>query len=167
VPSPEPLEIVESRVIRALLDAGVVVIALGGGGVPVVRCGLRLESVEAVVDKDLASALLAIDLDVDVFAMVTDVDAVYLDFGTANAQRLDAVSLRELRWYTEDGHFPPGTMGPKVEAARRFVTVTGREAIITSPDRLLAALAGEAGTRVLPETGFGFAWRAAESVRAV
>jgi carbamate kinase len=167
VPSPEPLEIVESRVIRALLDAGVVVIALGGGGVPVIRYGSRLESVEAVVDKDLASALLAIELDVDVFAMVTDVDGVYLGFGTADAQRLDAVSLRELRWYTEDGQFPPGTMGPKVEAARRFVTVTGREAIVTSPDRLLAALAGEAGTRVLPETGLGFAWRAATSVGAV
>jgi carbamate kinase len=167
VPSPEPLEIVESPVIRALLDAGVVVIALGGGGVPVVRCGPGFESVEAVVDKDLASALLAIELEVDVFAMLTDVDGVYLDFGTADAQRLDAVSVRELRWYVEDGHFPPGTMGPKVEAARRFVTVTGREAIVTSPDRLLAALAGEAGTRVVPETGFGFAWRAAASVRAV
>jgi carbamate kinase len=165
VPSPEPLEIVESPVIRALLDAGVVVIALGGGGVPVVRCGPLLESVEAVVDKDLASALLAIELEVDVFAMLTDVDGIYLDFGTAEARRLDAVSLGELRWYAEEGQFPPGTMGPKVEAARRFVTVTGREAIVTSPERLLGALAGQGGTRVLPRAGAGFAWRAAAAVQ--
>jgi len=152
VPSPEPLDIVEEPVIRALVDAGVVVIALGGGGVPVVRCGARYEGVEAVVDKDLASALLAARLGVDLFVMLTGVDGIYLDFATPMARRLRDVTAAELRRHAAEGQFPPGTMGPKVEAARRFVTAGAGEAIVTSPDRLLAALEGEAGTRVFHET---------------
>jgi carbamate kinase len=152
VPSPEPVEIVEEHAIRALLDAGVVTIALGGGGVPVTRRGARLEGVEAVVDKDLASALLAVHLGVDVFVLATDVDRVYVDFGRPTARGLTTVETDELRRFAADGHFPAGTMGPKVEAALRFIDAGGSEAIVTSPARLAAAFEGhDEGTHILRE----------------
>jgi carbamate kinase len=150
VPSPEPLEIVEERVIRTLVDAGVVVIALGGGGIPVVRRNGRLESVEAVVDKDLASALLAIDLGVDVLVMATDVDRIYVDFARPDARGLGTVTAGELGQLAAEGQFPAGTMGPKVEAARRFVAAGGSEAIVASSERLAAALSARVeGTHVV------------------
>jgi carbamate kinase len=150
VPSPEPLAVVEKRAIRALLDAGVLVIALGGGGVPVVQRGRRLEGVEAVIDKDLASALLAIHLGVRVLAMVTDVDRIYVNFARPEARGLGTVTPDELRRFAAGGHFPPGTMGPKVEAALRFIAAGGSEVIVTSPDRLLAAIEGhDEGTRIV------------------
>jgi carbamate kinase len=150
VASPEPLAIVEERAIRALLDAGVLVIALGGGGVPVVQRGGRLEGVEAVIDKDLASALLAIHLRVRVLALVTDVDRVYVNFAQPDARGLATVTPDELRRLASGGHFPPGTMGPKVEAAERFIAAGGSEVIVTSPDRLLAAIEGhDEGTHVV------------------
>jgi carbamate kinase len=150
VPSPEPLAIVEERAIRALLDAGVLVIALGGGGVPVVQRGGRLEGVEAVIDKDLASALLAIHLGVRVLAMVTDVDRVYVNFARPDARGLGTVTPDELRRLSSGGHFPPGTMGPKVQAALQFIAAGGSEAIVTSPDRLLAAIERhDEGTRIV------------------
>ena len=152
VASPEPLEIVEEPVIRTLVEAGVVVITLGGGGIPVVRNGHRLTGVEAVVDKDLASALLAIRLQVDRFVLLTDVDRIYLDFGSPHARGLDDATCDELRHFAAAGHFPPGTMGPKVEAVRRFVSASGRAAIVTSIDTLDLALAGRAGTHVTADT---------------
>ncbi len=148
VASPEPLEIVEEPVIRTLVETNVVVITLGGGGIPVVRNGHCLRGVEAVVDKDLASALLATRLQVDRFVLSTDVDRIYLNYGSAIAQGLDEVTADDLRRYAAAGHFPTGTMGPKVDAALRFVDTGGREAIVTSYDRLGAALEGRAGTRV-------------------
>lgn len=148
VPSPEPLEIVEESVIRTLLGEGVVVIALGGGGVPVVRDAQGLRGVEAVVDKDLSSALLAAQLSADRFVLATDVDRVYLDFGTAHGQGLDEVAADDLRRYAGAGHFPPGSMGPKIEAALRFVEGTGGEAIVASFGQVRTALAGRAGTRI-------------------
>jgi carbamate kinase len=148
VASPEPREIVEEPVIRTLVDADVVVITLGGGGIPVVRNGHRLTGVEAVVDKDLASALLATRLHVDRLVLSTDVERIYVNYGTPTARGLDDVSAEELRGYAAAGHFPPGTMGPKVEAALRFVDAGGPQAIVTSCDRLRAALQGRAGTRV-------------------
>jgi carbamate kinase len=150
VPSPEPLGIIEERAIRALFEAGVLVIALGGGGVPVVQRGGRLEGVEAVIDKDLASALLAIRLGVHVLAMVTDVDRIYVNFARPDARGLGIVTPDELRRLASAGHFPPGTMGPKVEATVRFIEAGGSEVIVTSPDRLLAAIeGGDEGTRVV------------------
>jgi carbamate kinase len=150
VPSPEPLEIVEETAIGTLVEAGTVVIALGGGGVPVIRRGRHLQGVEAVIDKDLASALLAIHLGVEVFVLSTDVDRIYADFGRPDARGLGEVTADQLRDLATRGHFPPGTMGPKVEAALRFVAAGGREAIVTSPDRIAAALAGaDQGTRVV------------------
>jgi carbamate kinase len=148
VPSPQPIDIVEESVIRTLADAGVVVITLGGGGIPVVRHGSTLSGVEAVVDKDLASALLAIRLPVDLFVMSTDVDCIYLDYGSRTARGLTAVTAEELRRYAAAGQFPPGSMGPKVKAALKFVEAGGRRAIVTSPGRLLSALDGLAGTHV-------------------
>jgi carbamate kinase len=150
VPSPEPLEIVEEQGIRNLFEAGMLVIALGGGGVPVIRRGRHLEGVEAVIDKDLASALLAIHLGVDVLVLSTDVDRIYADFGRPGARGLGTVTADQLRDLATRRHFPPGTMGPKVEAALRFVAAGGREAIVTSADRIAAALAGaDQGTRVV------------------
>jgi carbamate kinase len=148
VASPEPLEIVEERAIRSLLEANAVVITLGGGGIPVVRHGHRLTSVEAVVDKDLASALLASRLRADRLVLSTDVDRVYLDFGTPAARGLDDVTAGDLRRAAADGQFPPGTMGPKVDAALRFVDAGGGEAIIAASDQLDLAFTGRAGTHV-------------------
>ena len=150
VASPEPLAIVETPAIAALVESGIVVIALGGGGIPVVQRDGRLAGVEAVVDKDLGSALLATHLGADVLLMTTDVDRVYTDFGRPTALGLGGVSARQLRQLAAAGHFPAGTMGPKVEAALRFVGEGGREAIVTSPDRMAAALIGaDEGTHVV------------------
>ena len=149
VPSPEPLRVVEEPAIRALVDANVIVITLGGGGVPVVQGSRGLAGVEAVVDKDLASSLLATRLRLDRFVLATDVEGIYLDFATPRARRLDEVTSDDLRRYAALGQFPAGTMGPKVEAALRFVEAGGSDAIVTSYDRLNLALQGRAGTRVL------------------
>jgi len=149
VPSPEPLEIIEEPIIRALIDANVVVVTLGGGGIPVVRNARALTGVDAVVDKDLASALLATRLQVDRFVLATDVDRIYLDFGTAHTRGLDEITAADLRRFAAAGQFPSGTMGPKVDAALRFVESVGRDAIVCSLDQLAAAVAGRAGTRIV------------------
>lgn len=148
VASPEPLEIVEEPAIRALLDTGTIVITLGGGGMAVAgRAGCR-RSVEAVIDKDLSSALLATRLRVDRLVLLTDVDRIYLDFAQPTARGLDRVTPAELRHYQAAGQFPPGTMGPKVEAALRFAEATGRPVVVSSIERLSEALRGRAGTLV-------------------
>ena len=130
VPSPKPLCIREIRPIEWLLEKGTLVICAGGGGIPVVRGpgGRTVSGVEAVIDKDLASGLLARDLAADRFIMVTDVGGVYLDYGKPGARILEATNPGELREYRH--HFPPGSMGPKVDAACEFVEKTGREAVI-------------------------------------
>jgi carbamate kinase len=138
-------------VIRTLFDSGVIVITLGGGGIPVVRDGHTVTGIEAVVDKDLASALLAVRLQVDLLVISTDVDRIYLDFGSPSARGLDTVSAPDLRRYAAAGHFPPGTMGPKVEAVLRFVEAGGRQAIVTSHDQLIPALQGRTGTHVFAD----------------
>ena len=151
VPSPEPVEIVELEVIRSLMQRGVLVIACGGGGIPVVRCGDGLKGIEAVIDKDRASALLASNLGVDIFAISTDVDAVYLDYKKPAQRKLSNVTASELGQYLQAGHFPAGNMGPKVESALRFLKVGGKEVIITSYEYLTEAIAGRAGTHVLQD----------------
>jgi hypothetical protein len=144
------MEIVEEPAIRALMKARVVVIAAGGGGVPVARCDGRLEGVDAVVDKDLASALLATRLRVDTLAMCTDVDRIYLNCARADARGLGQVTTNELRRLAADGRFPAGTMGPKVDASLQFIAAGGSEVIVTSPDRLVAAIEGrDQGTHVM------------------
>jgi carbamate kinase len=151
VASPEPLEILEEPVIRTLLDSGCHVITLGGGGVPVVRKGPRLEGVDAVIDKDLSSALLANNLRADLFVILTDVDGIYLDFATAAARRLESVGAEELRAHMEAGHFAPGSMEPKVEAVLRFIESGGARAVVALPEHMADALAGSAGTNVYGE----------------
>ena len=151
VPSPEPVEILELDVIRYLLDRGVLVIACGGGGIPVVWKDGRLQGVEAVIDKDRASALLASRLDVDLFLISTDTDYVYLNYKKPTQEPILLASPAALREYADAGHFPPGNMGPKVESVLRFVTREKREAIITSAENLCRAVAGFTGTRVVFE----------------
>ena len=151
VPSPEPVEIVELEVIRDLLEAGKLVIACGGGGIPVVRHNGQLKGVEAVIDKDRASALLACQLGVEIFAISTDTDYVYLNYKGANQQRLTTVTATDMEAHFRDGHFPPGNMGPKVESALRFLHAGGHEVIITSYEHLCDAIHGSAGTRILQD----------------
>jgi carbamate kinase len=151
VPSPEPVEIIELDVIRDLLGQGVLVIACGGGGIPVAWRDGRLQGVEAVIDKDRASALLASRLDVDLFVISTDTDYVYLDYKKPMQRPLRTVSPGALQEYAGAGYFPPGNMGPKIESVLRFVTCEGREAIITSAENLYRAVARSAGTHVILE----------------
>lgn len=146
VPSPEPRRILEIDTIRLLIKAGALVICGGGGGIPVARRGPAIHGVEAVIDKDLAAALLASDLDADALLLLTDVDGVYEDFGTPAARRVIEASPEELRRRP----FPPGSMGPKVEAACRFVERTGRFAGIGRLEDGPAIVAGRAGTIVRP-----------------
>ena len=146
VPSPRPVAIVESAVIGQILELGVTVIAAGGGGIPVVERAGRLEGVEAVVDKDLATAMLAIATDADQLVLVTGVPGVYLDYEKDDQCLLREVHPDELEAYAGAGHFPAGSMGPKVEAAIQFVQATGRRASICQPGDLLDAIDGKAGT---------------------
>ena len=151
VPSPQPRRIIEVDTIRRMLDLGVVVIAAGGGGIPVVERDGQLRGVEAVVDKDLATLMLALEVGAQSLVLVTGVEGVYKDFGTKRAQLLRRATVGQLRTLAAQGHFPPGTMGPKVEAAAAFAERTGRQAIICLPADLPAALAGAAGTQITGE----------------
>ncbi|HZV52164.1 MAG TPA: carbamate kinase [Candidatus Dormibacteraeota bacterium] len=149
VPSPEPLALVEADAIGALLEAGFVVIAAGGGGVPVVRRDDRLVGAEAVIDKDLAAQRLASSVGARVLIMITAVDQVQVDYGTPRARPLREISAEEAQSYLTAGQFPAGSMGPKVSAAVRFLAGGGELAVITSPDHILEALRGEHGTRIV------------------
>ena len=151
VPSPEPIDIVELEVIRDLVEQGVLVIACGGGGIPVVWKNGRLQGVEAVIDKDRASALLASRLGVTLFVISTDIDYVYLDYKKPTQRALDRVGVTELDEYARAGHFPPGNMGPKIESVLRFLRRGGKEAIITSCENLCPAVVGCAGTHMFPD----------------
>jgi carbamate kinase len=148
VPSPEPLELVEEEVVADLLGRGVLVIAAGGGGIPVVRTPDGLRGIEAVIDKDRVSALLAARLRVDTFVISTDADRVYLDYRRRTQRPLRQATAAEMRRHLEAGQFPPGNMGPKIESALRFLEAGGTEVIITSYEHLRAAVRGEAGTRI-------------------
>lgn len=151
VASPRPQSVVEIEVIRQMLELGVTVIAAGGGGIPVVEKGDALEGVEAVVDKDLATALLAADLGAERMVLVTGVAGVYTNFGSDQARLLSRTSPDELEILAGEGHFPAGTMGPKVEAAIWFVRATDRPAVICQPADLVGAIAGLAGTIISME----------------
>ncbi|MFB6354502.1 MAG: carbamate kinase [Halobacteriales archaeon] len=152
VPSPEPLGIVEEVPVKRLIDQRDLVICGGGGGVPVTRSEGTIEGHDAVVDKDLLSARLAQTLNADYLLMLTDVDAVYRDYGTDDEAPIDEIAAPELRELHEQGQFPAGSMGPKVEAACRFVDGQSRRdrtAIVAALDDAKAALEHEAGTRVV------------------
>ena len=151
VASPEPLEVVESEVIRSLLDMGVIVIAAGGGGIPVVRKNGCFRGVEAVVDKDLTNALLADQLDASIFVILTCVPNAYRFFNTVRQDPIERINVCDLRQLLNEGHFAPGSMRPKIEAAIRFASKPGRKTIICDPPSLDQALSGNAGTIVEPD----------------
>jgi carbamate kinase len=150
VASPKPVTIVEKREIKKLIGMGFVVICCGGGGIPVVREGRAFAGVDAVIDKDLASAKLAEEVGVDIFVIATEVEGVALHYGTAEQKFLRTLKIDEAAQYLEQGQFPPGSMGPKVEAAMQFIRNKGRRAVITSIERIEEAVEGKAGTEFIP-----------------
>jgi carbamate kinase len=151
VASPEPLEILDAPAVLALIEAGFVVVANGGGGIPHVRRpDGSLVGVEAVIDKDLGAALLAETTGAEVLVIATDVPHAVIRWGTPDAEPLGTLSVAQLRAYAAEGHFASGSMGPKVDAVCRFVEATGQRGVITSLDQITAAVAGDAGTVVVP-----------------
>ncbi|HSW18595.1 MAG TPA: carbamate kinase [Ramlibacter sp.] len=151
VPSPQPLRIVELDAMEALLAAGVIPITVGGGGIPVARDSSgRYHGVSAVIDKDLTSAMVASELGAQSLVMVTGVDRVAIDFGKPTQRAIDCMTAAEARRHQADGQFPPGSMGPKIDAALRYLERGGTEVIITSIECLPEALHGRAGTRIVP-----------------
>ncbi len=149
VPSPMPVEIIERLTVKGLVFQSIIVIAAGGGGIPVVReDDGDLAGVEAVIDKDLASSLLAQSIGADLLLICTAVERVALHYGKPEQRELSSMTVGEAKQYLSQGHFPPGSMGPKILAAIRFVEATGGEALITSPESMERALLGQTGTRV-------------------
>jgi carbamate kinase len=152
VPSPEPKHVCDISLIKALFEIGTIVIAGGGGGVPVIRHehGIR-SGVEAVIDKDLTSALMANVIGIETIMILTAVSKVAINFGKPDQRELDEVTVSEITALQAEGHFPEGSMGPKVEAAIRFIKGGGKRAIIAHLDEALPALKGETGTHVVPD----------------
>jgi carbamate kinase len=151
VASPVPMSILELDAVKSLLDSGFVVIAAGGGGIAVIEDAEgMLKGASAVIDKDLASSLLARQLGADLLVISTAVEKVCLNFGTPRQKDIDRMTLDEARQYVREGHFKPGSMLPKIQAVIDFLEGGGREAIITDPAHLGLALAGNAGTHVVP-----------------
>ncbi len=151
VPSPMPIEIVEQDAIEMLVRNGFSVVGVGGGGIPVIRNeNGNLEGIAAVIDKDNASSLLAINIKADVFIISTAVEKVYLNFNKPNQKALDKITVAEAKKYIEEGHFAKGSMLPKIQAIVRFLEAGGKEAIVTNPKSLERALKGETGTHIYP-----------------
>jgi len=149
VPSPQPLSIVASKTIKTLVDSGAIVIAAGGGGIPAyIDDKGRLEGLDAVVDKDLASVVLAREISAELLLILTTVDRVALNFGKENEKPIDTMTVAEAERYLSEGHFPPGSMRPKIKAALQFVKNGGKELIISSIENAGLALRGESGTRI-------------------
>jgi carbamate kinase len=151
VPSPKPLDIVEKEIIQMLLRNDVIVVAAGGGGIPVVRENGKLKGIEAVIDKDRASALLAIEINADELIILTGVEKVALNYGKPNQTFVDTLIVDDAMKYLKEGHFPAGSMGPKIEAAIDFVSATNKTCLITDMRKLKEALSGKTGTRIVRE----------------
>jgi len=150
VPSPDPAANAESEAIKRMVDGGIIVIASGGGGIPVIKDDAgHYAGVEAVIDKDLAGERLAEVIDADEFLVLTDVEVAKLDYGKPGERPIHKMTLAEAKQYLEEGHFLAGSMGPKVKACIRFVEKGGKRAVITSLDKAVAALAGETGTHIV------------------
>jgi len=148
VPSPRPIEIDDVAILHTLLEHGAIVVAAGGGGVPVIRVDGKLHGVAAVIDKDLASATLATSIGAQHMLILTGEPCVYRDYREPEQQRLPELDVAQAREYAAAGQFPPGSMGPKIEAAIEFLEAGGTSVVITSAEQLARALAGEAGTRI-------------------
>lgn len=146
--SPKPATIVEKREIKKLIDQNFIVICCGGGGIPVIREGRAFSGVDAVIDKDLASARLAEEVGVDIFLIATDVPGVALNYGRADQQFLKSLTLKQAGQYLREDHFPAGSMRPKIEAAMQFVRHSGKRAVIASIEEIESAVAGKAGTEI-------------------
>lgn len=147
VPSPKPIDIYEKVSLQTLVDAGQVVIACGGGGIPVVYKGTRYEGIEAVIDKDFAASKMAELIDADIFVVLTAVDYVYVNFGKENQKKLENITVKEMKSYIRKNQFAPGSMLPKVEAAIDFAESSpGRKAIIASLEKATEAIQGTSGT---------------------
>jgi carbamate kinase len=156
VPSPEPMEVLELEVIRQVLDLGIIVIALGGGGIPViVGEDQSITGVEAVIDKDRASALLASGLGLECFVISTDTDQVYLNFKQPTQRAISRATTDLMEHYLKENQFPPGSMGPKIQAAIRFLRNGGQDVFITSPDQLIETIHGKAGTHITATQAHG------------
>jgi carbamate kinase len=168
VPSPQPREIVEFEHVKLLVERGVLVIAAGGGGIPVIRSDRQLDGAEAVIDKDRASAVLARAVDADLLVMLTAVERVALDFGTRWQRDMARLTVSDARQLLESGEFPAGSMGPKVEAGVRFAADGGRAAIVTCAEQLQDAIEGTAGTWIVPDEAgpSATAWTSAAMVAA-
>jgi carbamate kinase len=149
VASPKPITIVEKREITKLIDMDFIVICCGGGGIPVIREGRTFCGVDAVIDKDLASAKLAEEVRVDIFLIATDVQGAALHYGQPDQQYLRTLTLKDATRYLKEGHFPPGSMRPKIEAAMQFLRGGGKRAVITSIQAIEEAIAGKAGTEII------------------
>jgi carbamate kinase len=151
VPSPQPERVIERDTVKELIDAGFVVITVGGGGIPVVEDqDGNLTGVAAVIDKDFASSLLATSIGADLLLISTAVEKVALNFGKPDQRWLDRMTVAEARQYMAEGHFAAGSMKPKIEASIRFLEKGGKEALITDPENIERALLGETGTRIVP-----------------
>ena len=150
VPSPKPIEVLELEAAELLLKAGFCVIAGGGGGIPVIKTeNNQWLGVDAVIDKDFATSLLANQLDADLLIISTGVEKVYINFAKHNQQGLDTVSVKEVKKLIDEGHFAPGSMLPKIEAAVKFIENGGNEAIITDPQNITKAIHRKTGTRII------------------
>lgn len=153
VPSPRPIDIIPKRILHDLVQAGRIVIAAGGGGIPVIINGRGLfQGVEAVIDKDFASSLIAREIGADLFVILTNVARVSLDFGKPNERPISRMTATEAMGYYNDGQFPPGSMGPKILAAVEFIQSGGHEVLITSANHLRGALINRSGTRIVAES---------------
>ena len=150
VPSPKPQKIMESEVISQLARAGNIVIACGGGGIPVAIIDDQLVGIEGVIDKDLASSLLAEEVRADLYIILTGVPQVAINFGKENMQFISEMTVSEAEGYMAEGHFPPGSMGPKIASAIDFVKKSGQKVLITSAEKLEDALMGQSGTYIVP-----------------
>jgi len=149
VASPRPLNIVEHREIQKLIELDFIVICCGGGGIPVVRKERKFRGVEAVIDKDLASSVLAREIKADIFVIASDVEGAAINWGTADQKMLRNVPLAEMEKYVQEGQFPAGSMGPKVDAIMQFTAATGNRGVICQLSDIEKAIAGEAGTEIL------------------
>ncbi len=151
VPSPLPKEIVEAPVIDALIKAGIIVVGVGGGGIPVVEFeDGTIKGVDAVIDKDFGSSLLAVNINADLFVISTAVEKVALNFNTPDVKWLDQMTVAEAKQYIKEGHFKPGSMLPKVQAIIKYLEAGGKKALITDPEHIGEALDGKTGTWILP-----------------
>jgi carbamate kinase len=149
VPSPKPIDVVSKWIIRDLVCAGRIVIAAGGGGIPIIISGRGLfEGVEAVIDKDYVASLIAREVKVDLFIILTGIERVFLDFGTPQERPIEAMTIEQAQEYLAQGQFPRGSMGPKIEAAIEYIQAGGKEVLITSASHLKAALLNRSGTRI-------------------